>query len=117
MQYELQARTEPGRLLVAVAETLAAECAISAAQHDRDAAVPLGNIAALKRCGYFGAAIPRPCGGLGVESVRDILIASSRLARGDAAITLGVNMHLAATIALARQHRIALAAGDEARAT
>ena len=116
MQYELYAVTEPGRRLVALAEEHAADFATRADQHDREGSYPFENIKALKRSGYFTAAIPEDCGGLGVESVHDIVVASSRLARGDASTTIGVNMHLLGTIMLARHRRMALASGDHTRA-
>jgi alkylation response protein AidB-like acyl-CoA dehydrogenase len=48
--------------------------------------------------------------------VHDLLVASSRLARGDASLTLGVNMHLVFVLNVARRRQIATAAGDERRA-
>jgi alkylation response protein AidB-like acyl-CoA dehydrogenase len=59
--------------------------------------------------------VPEPLGGLGVTSVHDLLVASSRLARGDAALTLGVNMHLVFVLNVVRRWQIATAAGDERR--
>ena len=70
------------------------EIAPHAAQHDREASFPFESLAAVKRSGYLAAPIPEELGGLGVTSLHDVLVASSRLARGDAALTLGVNMHL-----------------------
>jgi alkylation response protein AidB-like acyl-CoA dehydrogenase len=116
MQYELEAITESGRRLVALAEELAADFETRADQHDRDGSYPFENIEALKRSGFFTAAIPEACGGLGVESAHDVLVASSRLARGDASVTIGVNMHLANTVNIARSWRVALDSGNTARA-
>ena len=65
-----------------------------ASKHDREASFPFESLAAIKRSGYLAAPIPAELGGLGVTSLHDVLVASSRLARGDAALTLGVNMHL-----------------------
>ncbi len=116
MPHELRARTEPGGRLVALAEALADEIGPHAAAHDRDASFPFESFAAVKRSGYFIAPIPEELGGLGVASVHDVLVASSRLARGDAALTLGVNMHLAYLLNVVRRRQIAVAAGDERRA-
>ena len=54
-------------------------------------------------------------GGLGVESIHDILVASSRLARGDASVAIGVNMHLATVYNLARMWSHARATGNRRR--
>jgi L-evernosamine nitrososynthase len=115
MSFQLTARTEPGRRLVALAESLANEIEPHAAGHDRDASFPFDSCAALRRSGYFAAPIPEELGGLGVTSVHDVLVASSRLAQGDAALTLGVNMHFAFLLNVVRRWQIARAAGDERR--
>ncbi|MGZ4413739.1 MAG: acyl-CoA dehydrogenase family protein [Gaiellaceae bacterium] len=46
-----------------------------------------------------------------------MLVASSRLARGDASLTLGMNMHLVYLLNVVRRWQIAAAAGDERRST
>jgi len=116
MSLELTAKTQPGVRLVDLAETLASEIGQCAADHDRDASFPFGSFAAVKQSGYFAAPVPEHLGGLGVTSVHDLLVASSRLARGDAALTLGVNMHLVFVVSVLRRWQIATAAGDERRA-
>jgi alkylation response protein AidB-like acyl-CoA dehydrogenase len=115
MSLELTATTEPGRRLVSLAETLAEEIGLHAAAHDRDASFPFDSFAAVKESGFFVAPIPEELGGLGVLSVHDVLVASSRMARGDAALTVGMNMHLAYVLNVVRRRQIALAAGDERR--
>ena len=116
MPLELTARTDAGARLVALAERLASEIALSAADHDRDGSFPFDSLASVKQSGYLAAPIPEQLGGLGVASVHDLLVASSRLARGDAALTLGVNMHLVFVLNVVRRWQIATAAGDERRA-
>jgi alkylation response protein AidB-like acyl-CoA dehydrogenase len=116
MQHELKAITESGRRLVALAEGLSADFATRADRHDRDGSYPFENIEALRQHRYLTAPIPEPLGGLGVESVHDLLIASSRLARGDASVTIGINMHLAVLLNIVRQGRVLRARGDEVRA-
>ena len=116
MSLELTARTDPGVRLIALAETLANEIAPRAADHDRDGSFPFDSFAAVKQSGYLAAPVPEQLGGLGVTSVHDLLVASSRLARGDAALTLGVNMHLVFVLSVARRWQMATAAGDERRA-
>jgi alkylation response protein AidB-like acyl-CoA dehydrogenase len=85
--------------------------------HDRAASFPHEAIEALERAGYFTAPIPADHGGLGVTSVHDLVVASSRLARGDASVAIGVNMHLVVLLNVVRRWQAAVAAGDERRAT
>src|SRR5205814_9376965 len=105
----------PGRRLVALAERLAEEIGPRAAAHDRDASFPFDSFDALRESGYFIAPVPVEFGGLGATSVHDVVVASSRLARGDAALTVGVNMHFAYLLNVVRRWQIACASGDERR--
>ena len=116
MPIELTAHTEAGARLVAIAEELSAELAARAAEHDRDGTYPFEAIDALKAAGYFAAPVPVELGGLGVSSAHDLVVASSRLARGDASVAIGVNMHLVAVLNMERRRRVAVAAGAERRA-
>jgi alkylation response protein AidB-like acyl-CoA dehydrogenase len=113
---ELAAHTEAGARLVAIAEALSAELAARAAEHDRDGSYPFEAIEALKAAGYFGAPVPIELGGLGVWSAHDLVVASSRLARGDASVAIGVNMHLVAVLNMERRRAVAAAAGEARRA-
>jgi L-evernosamine nitrososynthase len=113
---ELRARTATGADLVALAERLAEDLGSRAAAHDRDGTYPHDSIRALRDAGYLVAPIPTRLGGLGVSSVHDLVVASGRLARGDASVAIGVNMHLIAVMALARRLSVALAAGKTRRA-
>jgi alkylation response protein AidB-like acyl-CoA dehydrogenase len=115
MNYEIAARTIVGRELVALAERMAADFATRAADHDRDGSYPHENLAALRDAGYLAAPVPRELGGMGVDSIHDILVASSRIARGDPSVTIGVNMHLIPVISMAHRYRTAMAAGDDRR--
>jgi alkylation response protein AidB-like acyl-CoA dehydrogenase len=114
--FELTAKTEAGARLVRIAEALADDFASRAAIHDREASFPHAGIDALKRAGYFTAPIPAERGGLGVTSVHDLVVGSSRLARGDASIAIGVNMHLIVLLNIVRRWQAAVAAGNERRA-
>jgi alkylation response protein AidB-like acyl-CoA dehydrogenase len=116
MMLELTAHTSQGRRLVAIAEGLSAEFATHAARHDRDTTYPFEAIDALRAAGYFAAPIPAELGGLGVGSVHDLVVASSRLARGDASVSIGVNMHLVAVLNMHRRYQVSLASGNERRA-
>src|SRR3954453_14411327 len=115
MPIELTARTDAGDRLVAVAEGLAEEIAERAAEHDRDGTYPFEAIDALKAAGYFAAPVPADLGGLGVSSAHDLVVASSRLARGDASVAIGVNMHLVAVANMERRRQVAVAAGQDRR--
>jgi alkylation response protein AidB-like acyl-CoA dehydrogenase len=116
MPIELAAHTPSGARLVTIAEELSDQLAARAAEHDRDGTYPFEGIAALKTVGYFAAPIPIEFGGLGVSSAHDLVVASSRLARGDASVAIGVNMHLVAVLNMVRRHAVAVAAGDKRRA-
>jgi alkylation response protein AidB-like acyl-CoA dehydrogenase len=109
MFLELTPRTPAGAHLCALAGELAGEFAANAAAHDRDASYPHEGVAALREAGYFAAPIPAEFGGLGVDSVFDLIVASSVLARGDASVAIGVNMHLIGVANIARRWRQAVA--------
>jgi len=113
---ELTAATGAGARLVGIAEELAPALAARAAEHDRDGTYPFEAIDALKAAGWFAAPIPAELGGLGVWSAHDLVIASSRLARGDASVAIGANMHLIAVHNMERRRRAAEAAGHDRRA-
>jgi alkylation response protein AidB-like acyl-CoA dehydrogenase len=115
MSMELTAKTAAGRALVATAEGLAEDFAGRAAAHDRDGSYPFESIDALRHAGYFAAPVPDELGGLGVSSVHDVIVASGRLARGDASVAIGVNMHLVVVLSLVRRWRMARAAGNARR--
>jgi alkylation response protein AidB-like acyl-CoA dehydrogenase len=116
MPIELTAHTDAGERLVAIADELSEELAACAAEHDRDGTYPFEAIDALKATGYFAAPVPVELGGLGVSSAHDLVVASSRLARGDASVAIGVNMHLVAVHNMERRRQVAVAAGAERRA-
>jgi len=112
---ELSAKTEPGKRLVALAETLAEDIRPAAAAHDHDGSFPFESLSAVKASGYLRAPVPEALGGLGVASVHDLVVASSRLARGDAALTLGVNMHLVYVVSLLRRWQAAVEEQNQRR--
>ena len=116
MPIELAAGTEAGARLVVIAEELSEQLAAHAAEHDRDGSYPFEAIDALKAAGYFAAPVPVGLGGLGVTSAHDLVVASSRLARGDPSVAIGVNMHLVAVLNMERRRHVAMAAGAHRRA-
>ena len=115
MPMELAAHTETGRELVATAERLAERFALRAAEHDRDGSYPFESVEALRAAGYLAAPVPQQLGGLGVSSVHDVIVASGRLARGDASVAIGVNMHLVVVLNLLRRWEMARATGAARR--
>lgn len=114
--YELQARTPAGERLLAIAEQLGPGFAESAAEYDRSGAFPYENLEAMRDTGYLYAAAPVEAGGMGVDSHHDLWVAASRVARGDASITLGSNMHVITMAAYTRGYRRLRVAGKEAAA-
>lgn len=116
MENELHALTDAGRQMVEMAERFASQFAVEAAIYDRENRFPFEHLDALKASGFMYAPAPVEAGGMGVESVHDIMVATSRLARGDASLTLGVNMHLLVLLSFARQRRMLLNRGDDTRA-
>ena len=116
MPIELTAHTDAGARLVAIAEQLSEGLAARAGEHDRDGTYPFEAIDALKAAGLFAAPVPVELGGLGVSSAHDLVVAASRLARGDASVAIGVSMHLVAVLNMERRREVAVAAGAERRA-
>ena len=114
---DLTARTEPGSRLVALAEDLATDLATRAGAHDREASYPFASVEALRAAGYLAAPVPPEHGGMGVASVHDLLVAASRLARGDASVAIGANMHMTVLRNILRRWEMAVAAGSERRAS
>ncbi|HEU4841573.1 MAG TPA: acyl-CoA dehydrogenase family protein [Ilumatobacteraceae bacterium] len=109
---ELRADTKAGAEMVATAEWLAAEFTDGALAHDRDASFATEHLERLRDDGFLYAPVPSELGGGGVRSVHDVLVAMSRLARGDASTTIGVNMHFAVLLNVVRRWRMANAVGD-----
>jgi L-evernosamine nitrososynthase len=115
MPIELSAHTAAGGRLVALAEALCEPLAARAAEHDRAGTYPFEAIDALRDARYFAAPVPVELGGLGVASAHDLVVGSSRLARGNASVAIGVNMHLIAVLNMERRRQVAVAAGDDRR--
>jgi alkylation response protein AidB-like acyl-CoA dehydrogenase len=115
MPIELAAHTAAGERLVALAEALCEPLAARAAEHDRAGTYPFEAIDELRTARYFAAPVPVELGGLGVSSAHDLVVGSSRLARGDASVAIGVNMHLIAVLNMERRRQVAVAAGEERR--
>ena len=111
---DLHADTEAGAAMVAAAEAFAASFTDGALAHDRDGTFAHEHLDALRAGGFLVAPIPADLGGGDVLSIHDVLVACSRLARGDASTAIGVNMHLALVLDLVRQWQVACAREDAA---
>jgi len=93
----LRAVTEVGARFVATCEQVMPALAEHADVHDRDGTFPMEGLEALKASGMAAACVPVAHGGWGLESLHDLSVGLSRLAHGDASLTIAINMHLAAT--------------------
>lgn len=107
MSPELSARTRPGGDLVALADWLADEFTTRTPAPER--------LRVARDHGFLAAPIPIELGGLGVDSVHDLVVAAGRLARGDASVAGAISTHVAVVHAIERRRQVALAAGDARR--
>jgi alkylation response protein AidB-like acyl-CoA dehydrogenase len=114
--FALRADTEAGADMVAAAEFFASEFADAALAHDRDSTFATEHLDMLRADGFLVAPIPTDFGGGGVDSVHDVLVAMSRLAQGDVATSIGVNMHFSVLLNIVRNLQISVARGDDDRA-
>src|SRR5829696_531440 len=110
---ELTARTKPGSELVELAEELAGSFADTVGQHDRSGEYIRDHLTTLVDNGWLSAPVPAEFGGRGVRSTHDLFVAASRLARGDAASTIGVSMHVVVVTNMVRQY-LAADGGEQA---
>jgi alkylation response protein AidB-like acyl-CoA dehydrogenase len=98
--------------MVELAEEHAADFATRAAEHDRENRFVAENFDRMKESGLLASAAPESFGGLGVESVHDITVAISRLARGCGSTAIAANMHIGAVWVVTRAWQQAVASGD-----
>jgi alkylation response protein AidB-like acyl-CoA dehydrogenase len=91
--------------MVELAEEHAADFASRAEQHDTENTFVRENFEAMRKSGLLAATAPREYGGLGVDSLHDMTVAVSRLARGCGATAVAVNMHLGFVFDVARTLR------------
>ncbi len=87
-----QHHTEREQRFIGLAAELAEEFAVRAARHDEEASFPYENYARLKESGYTTLTIPQELGGMGATLLERIK-AQERLAMGDGATALAINMH------------------------
>ena len=79
--------------VLALAGKLADEFAERAGQHDRDNTFPAENWPVMSEAGYLALTVPAELGGFDADPY-EFLLAQERLAQGDGATALAVNMHL-----------------------
>ncbi len=87
-----QLHTEREQRFIGLAAGLADDFAERAAQHDEDESFPFENYEQMRECGYTNLIIPEEFGGLGA-SLLERIKAQERLAQGDGATALAINMH------------------------
>jgi alkylation response protein AidB-like acyl-CoA dehydrogenase len=87
-----QLHTEREQRFIDLAAGLADDFAKRAAQHDEDESFPFENYEQMRECGYTNLIIPEEFGGLGA-SLLERVKAQERLAQGDGATALAINMH------------------------
>lgn len=109
---ELAPVTDAGRRFVELAEKHAADFSERADRHDREATFPFDNFEDMTKSGFLAGVVPEAYGGLGVESLHDLMVGMSRLARGDASTAIAANMHIGGTNNVLRFRRRAELAGD-----
>jgi alkylation response protein AidB-like acyl-CoA dehydrogenase len=95
MDFALQPHTPAGARFVALAEQHAADFATRADLHDRDGSFPFENIEAMQRSGFMAGCVPVEFGGLGVESMHDMILGTGRLGRGDGSTAIAATSPLA----------------------
>lgn len=111
MSTPLTAHTKAGARMVELAEEHAADFATRAEQHDAENTFVRENFDAMRASGFLAATAPREYGGLGVDSLHDMTVALSRLARGCSATAIATNMHLGFVFDISRTLRQADADG------
>jgi alkylation response protein AidB-like acyl-CoA dehydrogenase len=79
--------------IVDLAAGLADTFAQRATEHDRDSSFPFDNYGDLRSSGYLALTVPEELGGRGA-SLYEMFLAQERLAMGDGATALAVNMHV-----------------------
>ncbi|GAA2798175.1 acyl-CoA dehydrogenase family protein [Saccharopolyspora taberi] len=110
--FELSPATDAGHRAVTLAEKHAEQFLARAEEHDRDGTFPHENFAEMQRSGFMACTVAAEFGGIGLDSLHDMMVAMNRLARGDASTAIAANMHLAGAAVIGRLLRRARAEGD-----
>ena len=115
MDFELEPVSAAGTRFAELAEKHAQEFALTAGQHDRDGSFPDANWDSMRRSGFLSGTVPAELGGMGVSVIEDLVVAVSRLARGDGSTAIGAAMHATAFWYLARRLGPAPSDADDER--
>src|SRR6516162_5071357 len=99
-----QIHTEREQRFIDLAARLGDDFAKRAAQHDENESFPFENYERMRECGYTNLIIPEGFGGLGATLLERIK-AQERLAQGDGATALAINMHFNTLGLLVDLHR------------
>jgi alkylation response protein AidB-like acyl-CoA dehydrogenase len=102
VEFELGHATPAGAQLAELASKHAADFEATAERHDREGTFPFENWTEMRRSGFLAATVPTELGGMGVTALEDLVVAISRLARGDPSTAIGAAMHSTAFWYLAR---------------
>lgn len=94
--------TDKRQALLDLAGRLADSFSARAAEHDRDGSFPFENFEEMRQTRYLALTLPESVGGMGA-SILDFALCQERLAQGDGATALAVNMHLFGLGATAEQ--------------
>lgn len=113
MYEPMQATTDAGRRYVALTEQHARDFAERAPRHDREGSFPFENFEDMRRSGVMAAMVPQPFGGMGVESIFDMIVGVARLGGGDASTAIAANMHIATGLIIRMEWEGARAAGNQ----
>lgn len=108
--YQIQPRTEPGRLLDDAIRGVHDNVQARAGESDRQNTIAHQSIRELVDVGVGGAFVPRELGGLGLESVHDWTAAMVAMGQADGSAGIALSMHLSASRALAGIYRAPQAA-------
>lgn len=103
------ARAEPvtpaGRTACAIIDSLSGYLADQAAANDRAGSFAAASVRRLREAGVLAACVPVSAGGLGLESLYDLTVLTSRMAAADASVATAVFMHLSLSWYYARTVR------------
>lgn len=112
MYESLEPKTAAGQRFVALIDDHCGDFAPRVIEYDRSGELPVENYQEMQKSGVMAAMVPERFGGLGLQSMHDMIAGISRLGRVDASTAIAANMHIATGLLLALDLRDAEAAND-----